>query len=591
MTRDKRRKSENPKAKPRRTGTTKRRAKPNAKVTAAIKSGARTKRGVRSSRKLEPERELETEALPTEPTPPVEWDAGHFVKLVLNQIDPGPPVGESALRSGLPSSGLFHTSDGETWIRIPVKGHVECLALYSEAFARLLEYAYFKNLGRGPKASLVRKTIDLLDGIARYSAPEYPVHARVAGDQGRILIDLGDDAWRCIEVSAEGWRLLDHQPVAFRRTARMLPLPMPTPGNMSLLRELHPALVDEDRWALVASWIVGCLRPWGPYTLLSFVGEAGSGKTGLAEMCMSLVDPSVGSLRSPPRNERDVAAAARGARVLGFDNFSRIPHWLSDCFCRVATGVAFSSREIFTDGDEDCFVARQPVLLTSIPEVVTAEDLRDRALVVTLDQLPENLRKTESSIRTTWNDDLRGAVLGGILDTMVTGMRRLPGVKPGVRIRMLDHLEWALACAPGIGVSEDTILRAHVAARNDASADAVMDSPVGKGVLALMREQSRWEGTATDLIDAVAARITEQHRRGPTWPRSPRAMGEQIRRLAPDLRRMGIEVVAGERAGHERRRMIKLTAKSGDNSPHRPHSPQEDDQALKPDYGVGMGEN
>ena len=43
-------------------------------------------------------------------------------------------------------------------------------------------------------------------------------------------------------------------------------------------------------------------------------------------------------LRSTPRQEHDLMIAARNSWVLAFDNLSRLPAWLSDALCRLATG-------------------------------------------------------------------------------------------------------------------------------------------------------------------------------------------------------------------------------------------------------------
>jgi hypothetical protein len=55
---------------------------------------------------------------------------------------------------------------------------------------------------------------------------------------------------------------------------------------------------------------------------------------------------------APPRSEHDVYIAARNSHVLAYDNASGLPDWLSDAFCRLATGGGFSTRELYTDQDE-----------------------------------------------------------------------------------------------------------------------------------------------------------------------------------------------------------------------------------------------
>ena len=68
-----------------------------------------------------------------------------------------------------------------------------------------------------------------------------------------------------------------------------------------------------------------------------------------------LIDPNEAELRSEPRNERDLVIAANNGWVIGHDNLSCVKQWLSDALCRIATGGAFGTRELYTDLDEILF--------------------------------------------------------------------------------------------------------------------------------------------------------------------------------------------------------------------------------------------
>ena len=62
-------------------------------------------------------------------------------------------------------------------------------------------------------------------------------HVRVGGLDGRLYLDLGDEAWRAVEINVTGWRIIDKPPVRFRRAAGMQPLAVPiTVGSVETLR-------------------------------------------------------------------------------------------------------------------------------------------------------------------------------------------------------------------------------------------------------------------------------------------------------------------------------------------------------------------
>jgi hypothetical protein len=48
--------------------------------------------------------------------------------------------------------------------------------------------------------------------------------------------------------------------------------------------------------------------------------------------------------------------------------------------CRIASGGACSTRQLYTDQDEILFAAARPVILNGIEEVITRPDLADRAI-------------------------------------------------------------------------------------------------------------------------------------------------------------------------------------------------------------------
>jgi hypothetical protein len=77
----------------------------------------------------------------------------------------------------------------------------------------------------------MRSILDLLEARAQFDGPERAIHIRVAQHEGRIYLDLADYRWQAVEIGPDGWRIITHPPVRFRRAAGMLPLPMPERGG------------------------------------------------------------------------------------------------------------------------------------------------------------------------------------------------------------------------------------------------------------------------------------------------------------------------------------------------------------------------
>ena len=109
-------------------------------------------------------------------------------------------------------------------------------------------------------------------------------------------------------------------------------------------------------------------------------GEQGSAKSTRSALLRSVIDPRHPTLRSLPRDERDLVVAARNQHVLAFDNVSGLRHWLSDALCRIASGAGFGTRELYTDQEEVVFSGARPIILNGIEEVVERPDLAERSI-------------------------------------------------------------------------------------------------------------------------------------------------------------------------------------------------------------------
>jgi hypothetical protein len=186
---------------------------------------------------------------------------------------------------------------------------------------------------------------------------------RVARHQGRIYLDFEDQDWRAVEITPEGWSIIDRPPVRFRRPAGMLPLPIPSErGSIEALEPFLNVKTEFD-FVLVVAYLLSALRGQGPYWVLAISGEQGSAKSTFSKIVRALVDPHVAPLRSLPRDERDLFIAAANGHILAFDNVSVLKPSISDALCRIATGGSQGTRRLYTDQDEALISAQNPVTL------------------------------------------------------------------------------------------------------------------------------------------------------------------------------------------------------------------------------------
>ncbi|MGE3803822.1 MAG: hypothetical protein AB7K24_04005 [Gemmataceae bacterium] len=436
-------------------------------------------------------------------------------------------------------SDLWHCPKGTAYITLPADDHFANWSLRSRSFRTWLNRRYFRKYKRAASAQAIIDAVGVLEGHAVFDGIEQPVYVRAAQLGGTLYLDLADAEWRAVEIDSTGWRVVQSPPVRFRRASAMLPLPFPTPGNAADLRRFLN--ISDGDWPLVAAWLVAAMRPTGPFPVLCLFGEQGSAKSTAARVLRSLIDPNAAPIRAEPREQRDLAIAANNGWVVALDNLSHLSPWLSDALCRLSTGGGFATRTLHTDEDETIFDAQRPVIVTGIDEVTTRGDLLDRALLVQLPRIDDAARKTESAFWSAF-ESARPAILGGFLDGVVSGLQRLDSVNLKRPPRMADFAAWAVACRHGLGLPAKSFLTAYRQNREAANQVALESAPLTGLLISHLAIEGEFSGTVGNLLTALEITASDNDQRQRWWPRTPRRLAGDLRRLAPNLRQAGIAV-------------------------------------------------
>jgi hypothetical protein len=443
---------------------------------------------------------------------------------------------------------LFTTPVGDAYGRIPVGGHWETWPLRARGFRHWWARCFYQLYGHTAHAQAMQDALATVEGQALYDSEVVEVHVRVGADGDVLYLDLADERWRAVRVSREGWEVVADPAVRFRRTRGMLPLPEPVRGgDLGLLRRLVNAS-DVD-WPLMVGWSIGALRARGPYPVMCVHGEQGSAKTTSAAMVCGVVDPRVGRLRAEPQDRRELMVSAQNSLILAFDNVSKLPTWLSDAFCRLATGGGYSTRMLYTDDEEVIFEAQRPIIVTGIEELATRGDLLDRAIVCYLPRI-ENYRPEEE----LWQEfeEARPAILGGLLDAVVCAMRHEHEVQLERVPRMADFAIWVTAAEPELGWQQGSFLTSYEGKRTETHELAIEASPIGPAIRDLV-ENGEFFGLASALLERLNQTSDETQTRRYDWPKSPTKLSGALRRIAPDLRAGGIEIDFDQPLGRSQR--------------------------------------
>ena len=465
---------------------------------------------------------------------------------------------------------LFRGPQGKAYADIAVRGHRETWPVRSRHLRHWLTREFLNRIGGVPSSEALHSVLNALEAKAHIEGQEKPVYIRVGGTDGRIYLDLCDEAWRAVEITPSGWKVIDNPPVRFCRPAGMKPLPVPLPGGSVTTLRYYLNLRSDADFVLVVAWALAVIRDRGPYPVLVLSGEHGSAKSSFTAILRELLDPRTPPFRSFPREDRDIFIAANGSHLLAFDNISSIPPWISDTLCRLATGGGFAVRQLYTDLDEILFDATRPLILNGIEDNVTRPDLADRAIMLNLEAIADEHRRPESALWRDFKADMP-SILGALLDAVAEGLRRLPGITVEGLPRMADFALWATACetstwAPG------TFMAAYQGNLHKTIDDVIERDQVGAAVYGMMTQrpdQTVWTGTAADLLLILTKNAGDIVSDSKYWPKTPRGLSNRLRRVEPVLRKVGIEIERDRDRGKTRARLIEITAKGFWAHPNR----------------------
>jgi hypothetical protein len=436
---------------------------------------------------------------------------------------------------------LFAAQDGRAYVSYLRDGGVrDTTGIWSGEFQRYLTGMYVESERDTISSVSVKEVVAALEYEAFRNEPRN-VYLRIGASAGgeRIYYDIGDGS-NVVEIAADGWHVVqaDTVEVRFRRPRGMVANVIPV--SVAGARERFHSLVNTataDDFALLLEWIAGCFRPNGPYPILGISCVQGSGKSTLCRMLRLIVDPNVAAVRTPPKDERDLAISGANSYVVCFDNVSSLPAWFADGLCRIATGSGFASRTLYTNEDETVLEVCRPVVLNGIEDFATRGDVVDRLVPVSLQPITEEQRRPESDI---WREfeALRPALLAWLFDAVVAGMRNLPSVKLAKAPRMADFAYFAVACETALGIESGAFLNAYTVAKRTAESELLDNSLVAQAIIKTIRlasTPSPWVERPQALLDRLSNEMNEQETRAQRWPRTARGLTGELKRITPAL--------------------------------------------------------
>ena len=450
---------------------------------------------------------------------------------------------------------LLHDKNGDTYARDRKTGEVRRLG--SRQFRDRITAAFYQQSEIAVRDQSWREAVGTLQALARFEGDPQDVHIRVAGRDGVYYVDLCQPGnSRAVEITKDRWVIVEKAPVLFVRGESMQPLPDPMRGG-SLAPLWEIANVPENLRLLVLAWLIDTMRLETPFPGLEMIGEQGSGKSTAAEALRRLIDPSACNLRGAPKTVEDIFVGAGQNHVVAYENVSHLAGPMQDALAILSTGGGFAKRQLYTDNEEHVVNVRRPWMINGISVSVTQQDLVDRVISI---ECPVIEARQSSSKQWKGFELALPGILGGLYDLTVKALGELPrmDLPREDRPRLVEYVLLGMAVAKASGQTPATFLAQFNATRAETVARTLDASPVAAAVLEFVSDNPG--GIEASVKDILTRLETYKPIGAEAWPRTPKGLGDALRRASPALRQMGVECKSMGNIGGKVRWIVKKKA-------------------------------
>lgn len=398
---------------------------------------------------------------------------------------------------------LFCDSVNDAYASIMINGHREILSIESKEFNWYLNHLYYNQFKKTINKDNLQQVINILQAEARFgNVKKIQLSNRVAKKNNSFWYDLTNEKWQVLEITADGWNIIDDPPILFNRFRHQSE--QFTPIKNGDINKIFDYLNIKSYHTLFLCWLVSCFVPDIPHAMLIVYGEKGSAKSTACSLLKQLIDPSVLDTLTIPKDMRSLIVNLQKHWFLPFDNVSYINEETSDTLCRAITGGGIQQRKLNTNAEDCIFTFRRCLAINGINNVATRSDLLDRSILIELSRIEDKDRRELSEVQNSFKADLP-YILGGIFDVLSKAMSLYPTVKLDKLTRLADFTRWGYAIGKALGDKGQSFIdeyNSNIKAQND---EALNNNAVATLIIAFMSDKKNWYGKVSELYNKLVA--------------------------------------------------------------------------------------
>lgn len=371
---------------------------------------------------------------------------------------------------------------------------------------------------------------------------EAELHVRVCEHDGAFWYDLSNKQWQAVKITKTGWQVIDDPPVLFRRLAHQKLQALPDRnGSIAALDPFLEGIDKQEHKDLVTVWLISCLIPEFPHTILVPYGDQGSGKTTLSKNCKAIIDPSLIDTLGLVGEQRELVQTLSHHWLLPYDNLSSLSREVQNIFCRTITGASYCKRKLYSDDEDIITKNRNCLIISGINYPATAPDLLDRCILIKLKRFSGSEQNKKDAVLDKEFQAALPTILGGMFDVVSKAMRIKSKVNLSVLPRMADFAEWGFAIAEAMSVGGQNFLTTYRENTELRNQEIISANPIASAIMDFMKGETAWEGTSSELLDGLKALTSEGDQKSKAWPKSSNVLTRRLNELKTNLAEAGIK--------------------------------------------------
>ena len=426
----------------------------------------------------------------------------------------------------------------------------------SQMTDRIRRYALQKDVILKPRE--IQEVKETLLALASVHAVQNHVLPRVSPIEDGIEIDLMDEHFQTVVITASGVWVRNTAINFFARPAEALALPVPVldiTAEIGLLRS-YINVNGVAFYLLVAYITFTIVSPKidrSKYVFLVLRGAQGTGKTFASKVIKNLIDPSSIDAQTLPNAARDLGIMLQACHLALVDNVRDLSPQMSDLLCMASTGGVTVQRKLYTDEELKSLKLHGAILFNGIHPFMGQSDFSDRTVCIELAPIGSEVRRSDSELLHALEAD-QPRILGALYKLIQQVLKVLPDVRADVPTRMVEFCRWLAAVEQVMQLERSSLQNAYKATLVDSQLESLMDNPLAAVLLQFAEKQEIWSGTPTELYQELSNTASFSHQRSRAWPSSAASMSKRLHGLQGPLLSQGVEIVIAR--GKERQIVV-----------------------------------